>query len=125
MTAVPAPGGANWGKKQLEAGVHLLLAAHTPAPQPGGSCTAPGGAEPGITAGGMGLGHMAGSWPDSCEVLSQRLLTEAFSLWRALEMKLLTQIGPEGFLCVLYILEMSSDLCYPARVKDAFLLQVP
>lgn len=40
-------------------------------------------------------------------------------------MKLLTQIGPEGFLCVLHILEVSSDLYYPARVKDAFLLQVP
>lgn len=40
-------------------------------------------------------------------------------------MKLLTQIGPEGFLCVSHILEMNSDLCYPAMVKDAFLLQVP
>lgn len=44
---------AAWGS------VHLLLAAHTPAPQPGGSCTAPGDAEPGRAAGGMALGHTA------------------------------------------------------------------
>lgn len=59
MTDVPAPGGAEWGRKQPEAGVHLLLAVHTAPSQPGGSCTAPGHAEPGVTAGGMGLGHMA------------------------------------------------------------------
>lgn len=47
VTAVPVPGGAEWGREQLEAGVPLLLAAHTPGPQPGGSCTAPGEAEPG------------------------------------------------------------------------------
>lgn len=40
-------------------------------------------------------------------------------------MKLLSQIGPEGLQCVLPILEMSSDLCLLARVKGAFLLQVP
>lgn len=114
MTDVPAPGGAELGRKQLEAA----------ASQPGGSSTAPGHAEPGATAGGIGLGHMALSWPNSCEVLSQHPHTEDFLLWRALEIKLLTQIVPEGFLCVLHILEMSSDLCYLARVKDTFLLQV-
>lgn len=31
---VPVPGGAKRRTKQLEAGVHLLLAAHTPAPHP-------------------------------------------------------------------------------------------
>lgn len=41
MTDVPAPGGAELGRKQLEAGVHLLLGVHTAASQPGGSCTAP------------------------------------------------------------------------------------
>lgn len=46
MTDVPEPGGAKWGRKQLEAGVHLLLPVHTPASQPGRSCTAPGDAEP-------------------------------------------------------------------------------
>lgn len=34
MTDAPVPGGAKWGRKELEAGVHLLLAAHTPAPHP-------------------------------------------------------------------------------------------
>lgn len=46
MTDVPEPGGAKWGRKQLEAGVHLLLPVHTPASQPGRSCMAPGDAEP-------------------------------------------------------------------------------
>ena len=55
MTAVPVPGGAKWARKQVEAGPGLLLVVHTPASEPEGSFKAPGDAEQGITAGGMGF----------------------------------------------------------------------
>lgn len=55
MMAVPGPGVANWARKQVEAGPGILLVVHTPASEPEGSFKAPGDAEPGITAGGMGF----------------------------------------------------------------------
>lgn len=55
MTAVPVPGGAKWVRKQVEAGLGLLLVVHTPASEPEGSFKAPGDAEPEITAVGMGF----------------------------------------------------------------------
>lgn len=53
--AVPEPEGTKWARKQVEAGPGLLLVVHTPASEPEGSFKAPGDAEPGLTAGGMGF----------------------------------------------------------------------
>lgn len=60
MMAVPVPEGVKWVRKQVEAGPGLLLGVHTPAPEPEGSFKAPGDAEPGITAGGMGFSPALG-----------------------------------------------------------------
>lgn len=55
MMAVPVPGAAKRARKQVEAGPDLLLIVHTPASEPEGTFKAPGDAEPGITATGMGF----------------------------------------------------------------------